>query len=56
MKLRLKIIWRPPSIRELTPNTFSTKLTHLDSEVSIYNHLHLINNIKHISDKKSGLH
>ena len=29
-------IWRPPSLRELTPMIFNTGLTHLDSEASIY--------------------
>ena len=30
------IIWRPPSLSELTPMIFNTGLTHSSSETSIY--------------------
>ena len=33
---RIMIIWRPPSLSELTPMVYNTGLTHLGSEASIY--------------------
>ena len=32
---RIMIIWRPPSLSELTPMVYNTGLTHLDLEISI---------------------
>ena len=35
IQLEISIIWRPPSLSELTPTIINTELTHLGSEASI---------------------
>ena len=34
----INLIWKPPRLSEPTPMIFDMGLTHLDSEVSIYDH------------------